>query len=120
MKVFIADDSPIFRERLHSMLSEVAGITVIGEAGNVPEAIQSIHALQPDAVILDIRMPGGSGLDVLKHIKEFSSIPVVIMLTNYSDPLYRKTCMALGAEYFFDKSSEFKEARKVCEQLAHS
>lgn len=120
MKVFIADDSPILRERLHFMLSELPGIKVIGQAGNIPEAIQSIQALHPDAVILDICMPGGSGIDVLKNIKKSDNAPVMIMLTNYSDPQYRKKCMALGAEYFFDKSTEFKEAGKVCEQLAKS
>jgi DNA-binding NarL/FixJ family response regulator len=118
MKVFIADDSPILRERLHAMLSELPGIKVIGQAGNVPETIESIQALHPDAVILDIGMPGGNGIDVLKNIKKIGVTPVVIMLTNYSDPRYRKTCMDLGAEYFFDKSTEFTKARKVCEQLA--
>jgi len=120
MKVFIADDSPVLRERLNSMLSELPGIKVIGQTGNVLEAIQSIQALHPDAVILDICMSGGSGIDVLENIKTSSGPPVVIMLTNYSDPQYRKKCMALGAEYFFDKSAEFKKARKVCEQLARS
>jgi DNA-binding NarL/FixJ family response regulator len=118
MKVFIADDSPILRERLEFMLSEIPGIKVIGQAGNVAEAIQSIQALHPDAVILDICMPGGSGIDVLENIKKSSVAPVVIMLTGYSEAQYRQKCTALGAEYFFDKSTEFKKAGKVCEQLA--
>jgi DNA-binding NarL/FixJ family response regulator len=120
MKVFIADDSPILRERLKAMLSELPGIDIIGQAGNVPEAIKTIRALHPNVVILDIMMPDGSGIDVLENIKKITIAPVVIMLTNYSDPQYRKKCMALGAEYFFDKSTDFKKAGKVCEQLAKS
>ncbi len=118
MKIFIADDSPILRERLNAMLSDLPRIEIIGEAGNVAEAIESIRALHPDVVILDIRMPGGSGIEVLENIKKMKAAPAVIMLTNYPDPQYKKKCMALGAEYFFDKSTEFKKAGDVCEQLA--
>ena len=64
MKVFIADDSPILRERLDAMLSELPGIKIVGQAGNVADAIETIRALHPDVVILDIRMPGGSGIGV--------------------------------------------------------
>jgi two-component system response regulator DevR len=120
MKVFIADDSPVLRERLNFMLSEIPGIKVTGQAGTVPEAIESIQALHPDVAILDICMPGGSGIDVLENIKKSSVPPVVMMLSSYSDPQYREKCMALGAEYFFDKSTEFKKVREVCEQLARS
>ena len=117
MKVFIADDSPILGERLKAMLSDFPGIEIIGQAGDVPESIESIRALHPDVVILDIRMPGGSGIDVLENIKKINAAPVVIILTNYPDLQYRKRCMALGAEYFFDKSTEFEKALEVCEQL---
>ena len=62
IKVFIADDSLIVREHLVTMLDELAGIEIVGQAGTVTEAISAIRNLQPDVVILDIRMPGGSGL----------------------------------------------------------
>jgi DNA-binding NarL/FixJ family response regulator len=118
MKVFIADDSPVLCERLKVMLSDLPGIEIIGQAGEVPEATESFRALRPGVVILDIRMPGGSGIDVLENIKKANGAPVVIMPTNYPFPQYRKKCMALGAEYFFDKSTEFKKAVHVCKQLA--
>ena len=68
IQVFIADDSLIVRERLVMMLDELAGIEIVGQAENVAEAISAIRKLQPDVVILDIRMPGGSGIDVLQNI----------------------------------------------------
>jgi len=117
MKVFIADDSEVVCERLTALLSELPGIEIIGQAQNVPESIESIRALHPDIVILDIRMPGGSGIDVLEHIKKTNAAPVVIILTNYPYPQYRKKCMALGAEYFFDKSTEFEKVTEVLETL---
>ncbi len=117
MKVFIADDSEVVCERLTIMLSELPGIEITGQAKDVGESIESIRRLHPDVVILDIRMPGGSGIDVLEDIKKTNAAPVVIVLTNYPYPQYRKKCMALGAEYFFDKATEFEKVTEVLETL---
>jgi DNA-binding NarL/FixJ family response regulator len=62
MKVFIADDSGVVRERLKDMLSEIDGIKIVGQAAEVGEAIGSIKNLKPDLAILDIKMIGGSGI----------------------------------------------------------
>jgi len=114
MKVFIADDSSEIRKRIIAMLSDlVERIEMIGEAANVQDAINSIHEFDPDVVILDIRMPGGSGIDVLKEIKKKNEVPVIIILTNYPYSQYRKKCMEAGADFFFDKSSDFEEIVKV-------
>jgi DNA-binding NarL/FixJ family response regulator len=114
MKVFIADDSSEIRKRIIAMLSDlVERIEMIGEAENVQDAINSIHEFEPDVVILDIRMPGGSGIDVLKKIKKKNEVPVIIILTNYSHSQYRKKCMEAGADFFFDKSRDFEEIFKV-------
>jgi DNA-binding NarL/FixJ family response regulator len=113
MKVFIVDDSAIVRERLINMLSELEEIEVIGQAEDAREAIDSITKLKPDAVLLDIRMPGGSGIDVLEHIKKDQPAPIVIMLTNYPDTQYRKKCMDAKADFFLDKSTEFEKVIEV-------
>ena len=117
MRVFIADDSELVRERLKELLSEISEVEIIGEAGDGEEAIKGILELHPDVVILDIRMPGGNGIDVLQAIKRGDPAPTVIMLTNYPYPQYRKKCMDLGADYFFDKSNEFERVMEVIEQL---
>jgi DNA-binding NarL/FixJ family response regulator len=114
MKVFIADDSSEIRKRIIAMLSDLAErIEMIGEAENVQDAINSIHEFDPDVVILDIRMPGGSGIDVLKKIKKKNEVPVIIILTNYPYSQYREKCMEAGADFFFDKSGDFEEIVKV-------
>lgn len=118
MKVFIADDSAQIRERLKEMLSELPRLKVIGEAGDAPEAMRALHVLEPDVVILDIRMPKGSGIEVLKSIRQNESHPTVIMLTNYPYHQYRTKSMELGADYFFNKSTDFERIVEVCEQLA--
>jgi DNA-binding NarL/FixJ family response regulator len=109
IKVFIADDSLIIREHLVTMLDELAGIEIVGQAGAVTEAIRAIRILQPDVVILDIRMPGGSGIDVLQTIKQDEPALVVIVLTNYPYPAYRQKCLQAGADFFLDKSTEFDQ-----------
>lgn len=117
MKVFIADDSKIFRDRLKEMLSELTKVEIIGEAEGALETIKRIRKLNPDVVILDIRMPDGSGIDILKHIKKNNQAPAVIILTNYPYPQYRKKCMELGADYFFKKSDEIEEVLEALKQL---
>ena len=113
MKVFIADDSAELRERIVDMISEEESIEMVGQAENVPEAVTAIRKLKPDVVILDIRMPGGCGIDVLNTIEKDGCTPIIIMLTNYPYPQYRKKCFDAGADFFFDKSSEFEKVIDV-------
>ena len=117
IKVFIADDSLIVREHLVTMLEELAGIKVVGQAENVAEAISAIRILQPDVVILDIRMPGGNGIDVLQTIKQDEVAPMVIILTNYPYQGYRQKCMQAGADFFLDKSTEFDQIPELFERF---
>ena len=118
MRVLIADDSEVVCQRLIAMLSELPEAEVVGQATNSSEAISSIQELRPDVVILDIRMPGGSGIDVLRTIKKNDSAPRVIVLTNYPYPQYRKACMDAGAEFFLDKSTEFEKVTELIKQLS--
>ena len=113
MRILIADDSAIIRERLVNLLAEVQGVEVVGQAGDAAEARRMAVRLKPDVAILDLRMPMGSGADVLRDIKQRDPAPLVIMLTNYPHPENRKKCIDLGADYFFDKSTEFKNVVSV-------
>ncbi len=117
MKVFIADDSQVIRERLSALLSDIEGIEVIGEAKDGLEGRDAILEQKPDVVILDIRMPWRNGLDMLRDIKESNPDIKVIILTNYPYPQYRRRCMEEGADYFFDKSSEFEKVPEVLAKL---
>jgi DNA-binding NarL/FixJ family response regulator len=117
IKVFIADDSLIVRERLVMLFDELSGVEMVGQAEHVAEAISAIRKLQPDVVILDIRMPGGSGIDVLRNIKLNRVGPLVIMLTNYPFPGYRQKCLQAGADFFLDKSTEFDQIPALIERF---
>ena len=118
MKVLIVDDSKIVCKGLQQMLINIADVEIVGQAHNAPEAITSISESNPDVVILDIRLPGKSGIEVLKDIRD-KKLPIrVIMLTNYPYPQYRKKCEELGADYFFDKVAEIEEIPNLIEELA--
>ena len=117
LKVFITDDSATVRERLVTMALDLPEIAVVGQAQDAPEALDAIHRTRPDVVILDIRMPGSNGIDVLRRLKKMQPAPKVIMLTNYTYPQYRKKCEAAGADFFFDKSTEFDQIPQALEQV---
>lgn len=109
MRLLIADDSAPFRKRLVQMLSQIAGIEIIRAATNGTEALEAARTLHPDVAILDIQMPGASGIEVLREIKRDLNEIVVIMLTGYAEPQYRQKCFELGANYYFSKSANSKE-----------
>ncbi|MGH7455365.1 MAG: response regulator [bacterium] len=113
IQVAIADDSAVIRERLMQKLSQLEGIQMAWQAQNASEAIAAFQQLRPEVAILDIQMPDESGIDVLAHIKKESPQTTVIMLTNYPLPPFRKRCLEAGADYFFDKSTEFEKVIEV-------
>lgn len=113
MKILVADDSLVVRERLINLLADLKDLEVVAQAEDAPEAVESIRRLKPDAVILDYRMPHGTGVDVLEGIKPNCVPAIVIILTNYPYPQYRQRCLEAGAHFFFDKSTEFEKVRDV-------
>jgi len=118
MRVFIADDSRVIVERLADLLKEVSGVQLVGNAADVPGAIRLIPKTNPDVVILDLQMPGGTGLDVLRSIRQSPSGTWILICTNYPYPQYRDECIAAGADYFLDKSSEFEKIPEILRGLS--
>jgi len=83
MKILIVDDEPPARERLRRLLDEIDGYEVVAEASNGEEALAACSELKPDVVLLDVRMPGLSGLQVARHIDCLEEPPAVIFTTAY-------------------------------------
>ncbi len=117
LTVYIVDDSQVMRERLTESVADIAGVEIAGQSGDPFEALDSIRKSHPDVVILDIRLPQRSGIDLLKDIKERPASPVVIMVTNYPYRQYRQACMAAGADYFFSKIDEFEMIRETLSRI---
>src|SRR5919112_1975776 len=81
-RVLIVDDEPLARERIRTLLADEPGFEIVGEAGDGTTAAESIMALQPDLVFLDIQMPGADGFDVIEAIGP-DKMPFVVFVTAY-------------------------------------
>jgi two-component system response regulator DevR len=115
VKLLIVDDSALVRSLLIDRLKEVGGIQIVGEASDAVEALEMIRRLKPEAVVLDFKMRNGNGLSVLRGMREENLRALVMVLTNYPFSQYRNACISAGAQYFFDKSTEFDKVTEVLE-----
>lgn len=120
LRVFLVEDSALLRDRIVQAVSMPGRIEVVGHADTEKTAIDGINRCLPDAVIVDIQLREGSGLSVLSSVTQmiWIRLPVLIVLTNHALPEYAKACRALGADYFFDKSTEFEHVDSVLQSLA--
>lgn len=109
MKLIIADDSPLFREKVRCLVNLLKSVEIVGEAENGKEALRLIDEHNPDFVILDIRMPEMNGIETLKKLKEIGNKATICILTNYTYRQYREKCLAEGADYFYSKSEDFEK-----------
>ena len=117
MKIVVADDSAEIRERLTAMLGEIPEVEIAGQAATVAESISAVHLLKPDVVILDLRLPDGNGLEVLRLIQREQVRTRVIVLTNYAYPQYEKRARAAGAYAFLNKAKEFGRVADLVRSL---
>jgi len=116
IRVFLVEDSPALREHLTEALSSLKSVDVAGHAETETAAIASLKAESFDAVVLDLQLKEGNGFNVLKAMRAHPDTAriAVLILTNHATPQYRTRCIALGADYFFDKSREYD---LLCETL---
>ncbi len=120
MKLIIADDSDLLRDRIKESLKDLKEIEIVGEAKNGIEAVSIINDKNPDMVLLDIRMPELNGIQVLKEIKNNGRKPIMLVFTNYPYSQYKKKCIIEGADYFLDKNVDFQEVKDLIAQLAQT
>jgi DNA-binding NarL/FixJ family response regulator len=106
-EIFIVEDAPSMRERLRELVGDLEGVTVVGDAGTTQDAIAGLLATQPDCVLLDFQLIGGTGVDVLRAVHPRSPGIAFIVLTNHATSQHRRACVDAGARFFFDKSQEF-------------
>jgi DNA-binding NarL/FixJ family response regulator len=113
VKVLVVEDSPIVRERLVALIGGLGNVSIVGQAEDGFKAQQLFRQHRPDAVVLDIQVPGINGLDLLAQFKKEHHECVVMVLTTYAFEEFRRRCAALGADHFFDKSTEFERINEV-------
>ncbi len=101
-RVLIVDDQPNFRRQLRTLL-ERAGLEVIAEAGSIGEAEALAQSLQPDLAVVDVLMPGISGIEGTPRLKSLAPKLRVILVSAYHDNLLKTSARAVGAEAFIPK-----------------
>ena len=120
MKIVIADDSIMFRERIVGLLKSIDNVEIVGEAKNGLEIMQLIEDTKPDLAILDVRMPEMNGIEVLRKIREDGIKIKICMLTSYPYKQYRTRSIMEGADYFFDKNLDIKQITDLITSLANN
>ncbi|MBI4885712.1 MAG: response regulator transcription factor [Acidobacteria bacterium] len=118
LRVLVVDDSDLIRRRVVEVLAGVPGVAQVSEAPGAPEARLALRDASPDVIVLDIWMPGGNGIDLLRSIKTEGRRAFVVMLTNYTHGPYRQACLDAGADAFLDKSADLGRLFAIVERLA--
>lgn len=118
LKLLVVDEAAPFRQRLVSAIGDIKGIEVVGKARHAGVAVEEVLRLQPDVVILDVRLPGGSGIWVLERIKEEAPATIVIIFTSCDFAQYRDRCTGAGADFFFAKQTDVRKLLRELTQLA--
>jgi DNA-binding NarL/FixJ family response regulator len=112
-KIFVVEDAPAIRARLVELLDEIDDVRVVGEAESPAEAVAGIFKTRPHCVVLDFRLTGGTGVDVLRAVHPASPEIGFVVLTNHPTAQYRRACMNAGAFAFLDKSIELEKLKAV-------
>jgi len=108
-RILIVDDHPVFRLGLARMLDGEEGLAVCGEARSVEEAVASLDELAPDLVVVDISLPGASGLDLVKGIKErWPELPALV-LSMHDGALFAGRSLRAGARGYVNKQEPVEE-----------
>lgn len=113
MKVILADDSGLIRERLTEMLNMYKHAEIVDSLDNGTDALDSMRKLKPDLAILDLKMPGLSGIDIVNEIRKEDKHVKIVILTFYSTEYYRNIAIKSGADFFFNKVDDFEEVSMV-------
>lgn len=118
MKVLLADDSKLILVRLQEMVSVYKQVEIVKSCSNGIDTLEALRTLKPDLAIVDIKMPGLSGLEVLNEIRKEDKIVKFIILTFYSSEYHRQMALQAGADYFFNKVDDFEKVSQLVEDLA--
>jgi DNA-binding NarL/FixJ family response regulator len=116
--VLLVDDSPVVCERLTALIHQLHQPIQVAVTQDGTRAQEEFLRLRPDAVVLDLELPGASGFDLIAQFKLRHPACVVIVLTTYAYPEFRDNALRLGADYFFSKTMEFERVTEVLGALA--
>ena len=105
ISVFLVDDHSVVREGYRRLLERSTGIRVIGEAANAPDAYSEFQRLNPDVVVMDISLPGASGIEAMRHMLARDARAKVLMFSMHEEPIFASRAFQAGALGYVTKAS---------------
>jgi len=118
IRVLIVDDQTLVRQGVRSLLALAEGIEVIGEAGDGRQAVDMIPQLNPDVVLMDMRMPVMSGLEALQHMARNNTLPPTIILTTFDDDQLVLAGLKAGAKGYLLKDVSLEQLVSAIQAVA--
>src|SRR5215470_5069753 len=109
IRVLVADDQTLVREGLVTLLGLIPGIQVAGAAADGEEAVRLAQSVQPDVVLMDLRMPRLSGVEATRRLAQAGDVPRVVVLTTYADDESISAALQAGAVGYLTKDSSAEE-----------
>jgi two-component system, NarL family, response regulator NreC len=118
IRAVVVDDHAVVRSGIKLLLDREEDIEVVGEAGNAKDAIFRARALKPDVILLDVVMPGESGIDVLPNLLKEAPDAKVLVLSMQDDPTYVREAFAAGASGYVLKEAADEEVVAAVREIA--
>jgi len=118
VRVLLADDHTLFRKGLRTLLERMPGIDVVGEASNGDEALERARELVPDVILMDVKMPGLSGIEAARRVLAENPHIGIILVTMFDDPESVFAGMRAGARGYVLKEAEPEELRRAIDAAA--
>jgi two-component system response regulator DevR len=119
LRIFLVEDAIPIRQRMAARFGAIDGVEIVGEAEEPGAALAGIETTGADVAVVDLRLTGGTGMELLQSLARSMLPAITIVLTNHSSAWFRQACLAAGAQYFFDKTSEFDLACSTITRIAH-
>jgi DNA-binding NarL/FixJ family response regulator len=118
IRILIADDQVITRQGLHTMLSSTPGIVIVGEADNGAEAIELAAHLQPDVILMDLKMPTINGIEATRRIHRISPHIAILVVTMFADDTSVFPAIRAGASGYLLKDADQAELLRAIQTVA--
>jgi DNA-binding NarL/FixJ family response regulator len=117
MRILLADDSTLILDVLHNMLRKFKCIDIVASLTNGTDTLDALRLLKPDLAIIDNKMPGINGIEVVKMFREENTTGKIIIFSFYVDDAIRQLALESGSDYFFSKVDEFEKVQEVVAEL---
>ena len=108
-KVFLVEDHPVFRQGLVKMINAEEDLAVCGEAGDAESALPAIRRMRPDLVLVDITLPGKSGLQLIKELRTLGPKPRLLVISMHDEALYANRVLRAGGDGYIMKQEDPEE-----------